>query len=155
MYFYQEIKVLLIFGKLKNFFVEKMCIFGIVVCLLYYIVFVIGGMFVEINLKIVKLVSVYYYDELLMEGNEYGQVFCDVQLEQELLEEVQKFGFGVQFGGKYFVYDICVICLLCYGVFCLVGMGVFCFVDCNIKVKINCEGIWIEKLEYNSGQYIL
>lgn len=34
-------------------------------------------------------------------------------------------------------------------------MGVFCFVDCNIKVKINCQGIWIEKLEYNSGKYIL
>lgn len=34
-------------------------------------------------------------------------------------------------------------------------MGVFCLVDCNIKVKINCEGIWIEKLEYNLGQYIL
>lgn len=88
MYFYQEIKVLFISGKLKNFFVEKMCMLGIVVCLLYYIVFVIGGILVESMLKIVKFVSIYYYDVLLMEGNEYGQVFCDFYLEQELLEEV-------------------------------------------------------------------
>lgn len=88
MYFYQEIKVLLMLGKLKNYLVEKMCMLGMVVCFLYYIVFVIGGIFVEMNFKMVKLVFVKYYDELLMEGNEYGQVFCDVELEKELLIEV-------------------------------------------------------------------
>ncbi|VEA41280.1 fumarate hydratase class I [Salmonella enterica subsp. enterica] len=33
-------------------------------------------------------------------------------------------------------------------------MGVSCSADRNIKAKINREGIWIEKLEHNPGQYI-
>src|SRR5699024_5483103 len=37
---------------------------------------------------------------------------------------------------------------------CPVGMGVSCSADRNIKAKINGEGIWIEKLEHNPGQYI-
>ncbi|MGU0015358.1 hypothetical protein ACVXG9_01085 [Escherichia coli] len=35
-----------------------------------------------------------------------------------------------------------------------VGMGVSCSADCNIKAKINRQGIWIEKLEHNPGKYI-
>jgi fumarate hydratase class I len=33
-------------------------------------------------------------------------------------------------------------------------MGVSCSADRNIKAKINRDGIWIEKLETNPGQYI-
>ena len=33
-------------------------------------------------------------------------------------------------------------------------MGVSCSADRNIKAKINRDGIWIEKLEHNPGQYI-
>jgi fumarate hydratase class I len=33
-------------------------------------------------------------------------------------------------------------------------MGVSCSADRNIKAKINRDGIWIEKLESNPGQYI-
>lgn len=69
---YQEIKVILEFKKFKVFLIEKMRGLGIVVCFFYYIVFVIGGIFVELILKIVKLVLIKYYDNLLIEGNEYG-----------------------------------------------------------------------------------
>ncbi|MDO1616245.1 fumarate hydratase, partial [Escherichia coli] len=41
-----------------------------------------------------------------------------------------------------------------HGASCPVGMGVSCSADRNIKAKINREGIWIEKLEHNPGQYI-
>ncbi|HCN2749854.1 TPA: class I fumarate hydratase, partial [Escherichia coli] len=118
------------------------------------IAFVIGGTSAETNLKTVKLASAHYYDELPTEGNEHGQAFRDVQLEQELLEEAQKLGLGAQFGGKYFAHDIRVIRLPRHGASCPVGMGVSCSADRNIKAKINREGIWIEKLEHNPGQYI-
>lgn len=127
---------------------------GTAACPPYHIAFVIGGTSAETNLKTVKLASAHYYDELPTEGNEHGQAFRDIQLEQELLEEAQKLGLGAQFGGKYFAHDIRVIRLPRHGASCPVGMGVSCSADRNIKAKINREGIWIEKLEHNPGQYI-
>ena len=41
-----------------------------------------------------------------------------------------------------------------HGASCPVGMGVSCAADRNIKAKINKDGIWVEKLEANPGQYI-
>ncbi len=150
----RETKALLTPGKLKNFLVEKMRTLGTAACPPYHIAFVIGGTSAETNLKTVKLASAHYYDELPTEGNEHGQAFRDIQLEQELLEEAQKLGLGAQFGGKYFAHDIRVIRLPRHGASCPVGMGVSCSADRNIKAKINREGIWIEKLEHNPGQYI-
>ncbi|MFO6483549.1 fumarate hydratase [Escherichia coli] len=123
-YLYQETKALLTPGKLKNFLVEKMRTLGTAACPPYHIAFVIGGTSAETNLKTVKLASAHYYDELPTEGNEHGQAFRDVQLEQELLEEAQKLGLGAQFGGKYFAHDICVIRLPRHGASCPVGMAI-------------------------------
>ncbi|NMJ15625.1 fumarate hydratase, partial [Salmonella enterica subsp. enterica serovar Anatum] len=151
---YQETKALLTPGKLKNFLVEKMRTLGTAACPPYHIAFVIGGTSAESTLKTVKLASTHYYDALPTEGNEHGQAFRDLHLEQELLEEAQKLGLGAQFGGKYFAHDIRVIRLPRHGASCPVGMGVSCSADRNIKAKINREGIWLEKLEHNPGQYI-
>ena len=153
-YLYQETKALLTPGKLKNFLVEKMRTLGTAACPPYHIAFVIGGTSAESTLKTVKLASTHYYDALPTEGNAHGQAFRDLQLEQELLIEAQKLGLGAQFGGKYFAHDIRVIRLPRHGASCPVGMGVSCSADRNIKAKINREGIWIEKLEHNPGQYI-
>ncbi|HHS9767904.1 TPA: FumA C-terminus/TtdB family hydratase beta subunit, partial [Raoultella ornithinolytica] len=98
--------------------------------------------------------STKYYDGLPTEGNEHGQAFRDIQLEQELLLEAQNLGLGAQFGGKYFAHDIRVVRLPRHGASCPVGMGVSCSADRNIKAKINREGIWLEKLESNPGKYI-
>ena len=103
---------------------------------------------------LLKLASTKYYDGLPTEGNEHGQAFRDVQLEQELLEEARNLGLGAQFGGKYFAHDVRVIRLPRHGASCPVGMGVSCSADRNIKAKINREGVWIEKLENNPGKYI-
>lgn len=108
---------------------------GTAACPPYHIAFVIGGTSAETNLKTVKLASAHYYDELPTEGNEHGQAFRDVQLEQELLEEAQKLGLGAQFGGKYFAHDIRVIRLPRHGASCPVGMGVSCSADRNIKAN--------------------
>ncbi|MDH1317618.1 class I fumarate hydratase FumA [Enterobacter bugandensis] len=153
-YLYQETKALITPAKLKNYLVEKMRTLGTAACPPYHIAFVIGGTSAEATLKTVKLASTRYYDALPTEGNEHGQAFRDVQLEQELLQEAQNFGLGAQFGGKYFAHDIRVIRLPRHGASCPIGMGVSCSADRNIKAKINRDGIWIEKLEHNPGQYI-
>lgn len=127
---------------------------GTAACPPYHIAFVIGGTSAESTLKTVKLASTKYYDGLPTEGNEHGQAFRDVQLEQELLEEARNPGLGAQFGGKYFAHDVRVIRLPRHGASCPVGMGVSCSADRNIKAKINRDGIWIEKLENNPGKYI-
>jgi len=153
-YLYQETKALITPAKLKNYLVEKMRTLGTAACPPYHIAFVIGGTSAEATLKTVKLASARYYDALPTEGNEHGQAFRDVQLEQELLQEAQNLGLGAQFGGKYFAHDIRVIRLPRHGASCPIGMGVSCSADRNIKAKINRDGIWIEKLEHNPGQYI-
>ncbi|UGS39983.1 class I fumarate hydratase FumA [Pseudocitrobacter corydidari] len=153
-YLYQETKALITPAKLKNYLVEKMRTLGTAACPPYHIAFVIGGTSAESTLKTVKLASTRYYDSLPTEGNEHGQAFRDVKLEQELLQEAQNLGLGAQFGGKYFAHDIRVIRLPRHGASCPVGMGVSCSADRNIKAKINRDGIWIEKMEHNPGQYI-
>ncbi|KGT87385.1 fumarate hydratase [Erwinia typographi] len=153
-YLYQETKALLSPAKLKDYLIGKMLTLGTAACPPYHIAFVIGGTSAESTLKTVKLASTHYYDGLPTEGNEHGQAFRDVQLEQELLAEAQQLGLGAQFGGKYFAHDIRVIRLPRHGASCPVGMGVSCSADRNIKAKINRRGIWIEKLEDNPGKYI-
>ncbi len=153
-YLYQETKALITPAKLKNYLVEKMRTLGTAACPPYHIAFVIGGTSAESTLKTVKLASTRYYDGLPTEGNEHGQAFRDVKLEQELMEEARNLGLGAQFGGKYFAHDIRVIRLPRHGASCPIGMGVSCSADRNIKAKINRDGIWIEKLEHNPAQYI-
>lgn len=67
---------------------------GTAACPPYHIAFVIGGTSAESTLKTVKLASTKYYDGLPTEGNEHGQAFRDVQLEQELLEEARNLGWA-------------------------------------------------------------
>ncbi|MCR3757121.1 MAG: fumarase B [Sodalis sp. Ppy] len=153
-FLYQETKALLSHDKLKNYLVGKMRTLGTAACPPYHIAFVIGGTSAESTLKTVKLASSHYHDALPTVGNEHGQAFRDVQLEQELLAEAQHLGFGAQFGGKYFAHDIRVIRLPRHSASCPVGMGVSCSADRNIKAKIDRTGIWIEKLEHNPGRYI-
>ncbi|MFP9459894.1 class I fumarate hydratase FumA [Pectobacterium brasiliense] len=153
-YLYQETKALLTPGKLKSFLIEKMRSLGTAACPPYHIAFVIGGTSAETTLKTVKLASTKYYDELPTEGNEHGQAFRDVTLEQEILEAARDLGLGAQFGGKYFAHDVRIIRLPRHGASCPVGMGVSCSADRNIKGKINRKGVWLEQLEQNPGKYI-
>ena len=153
-YLYQETKALLNPATLEKFLVEKMKTLGTAACPPYHIAFVIGGTSADMCLKTVKLASTKYYDELPTQGNEGGQAFRDLELEAKMLEEAHKIGLGAQFGGKYFAHDIRIIRLPRHGASCPVGMAVSCSADRNIKAKINKDGVWIEKLEENPGQYI-
>lgn len=151
---FQETKALLTPQRLENYLIEKMKTLGTAACPPYHIAFVIGGTSAEATLKVVKLASAKYYDELPTSGNEGGRAFRDRDMETRLLKAAQQLGIGAQFGGKYFAHDIRVIRLPRHGASCPIGMGVSCSADRNIKAKINAEGIWIEKLENHPGQYI-
>ncbi len=153
-YLYQETKALLNSKSLVAFLIDKMKSIGTAACPPYHIAFVIGGTSAETNLKTVKLASAKYYDELPTQGNEGGQAFRDIELEQQVLQEAYKLGLGAQFGGKYFAHDIRIIRLPRHGASCPVGMGVSCSADRNIKAKINRDGIWIEKMEQNPARLI-
>ncbi len=151
---YQETKALLNPEKLEAFLIDKMKSLGTAACPPYHIAFVIGGTSAETNLKTVKLASTKYYDDLPTKGNEGGQAFRDLELEEKILQASYKIGIGAQFGGKHFAIDIRIIRLPRHGASCPVGMGVSCSADRNIKAKINKDGIWLEKLEDNPGRYI-
>ena len=153
-YLYQETKALLTPGKLENYLIEKMKSLGTAACPPYHLAFVIGGTSAEANLKTVKLATAKYYDNLPTEGNELGQAFRDIELENKLKKASEDLGLGAQFGGKYFAHDIRVIRLPRHGASMPLGMGVSCSADRNIKAKINKDGIWIEKMEDNPARLI-
>lgn len=153
-YLFQETKALLNPETLEKFLIEKMASLGTAACPPYHIAFVIGGTSADACLKAVKLTSTKYYDTLPTEGNDGGQAFRDIALEEKMLEAAYKIGLGAQFGGKYLAHDIRIVRLPRHGASCPVGMAVSCSADRNIKAKINKDGVWIEKLETNPGQYI-
>ena len=153
-YLYQETKALLTPEKLEAFLTEQMKSLGTAACPPYHLAFVIGGTSAESNRKTVKLATTKYYDNLPTQGNEYGQAFRDIEMEEKLKKASEKLGLGAQFGGKYFVHDIRVVRLPRHGASCPVGMGLSCSADRNIKAKINKDGIWIEKMEDNPTRLI-
>jgi fumarate hydratase class I len=127
---------------------------GTAACPPYHLAFVIGGTSAEACLKTVKLASAKALDGLPTAGNELGQAFRDVQLEDELLQAARKTGIGAQFGGKYFALDVRVVRLPRHGASCPIGMGVSCSADRNILAKIDRNGLWLEQLEKNPGRFI-
>ena len=153
-YLYQETKALLNPATLEHFLIEKMKSLGTAACPPYHIAFVIGGTSADQTVKTVKLTSTKYYDALPTVGNEWGQAFRDVELEEKMLKAAQEIGLGAQFGGKYFAHDVRIVRLPRHGASCPVAMAVSCSADRNIKAKINKDGIWVEKMESNPGQYI-
>lgn len=152
-FLFQETKALLNPDSLEKYLVEKMKILGTAACPPYHIAFVIGGTSAEACVKTVKLASAKYLDNLPTQGNDGGQAFRDVVLEKRILESAKGIGLGAQFGGKYFALDVRIIRLPRHGASCPVGVGVSCAADRNIKAKINKDGIWVERLEINPGQF--
>ena len=151
---YQETKALLNPASLEKFLTEKMKTLGTAGCPPYHLAFVIGGTSAEACLKTVKLATTGYLDHLPSSGNAHGRAFRDVELENRMLEQAYKSGYGAQFGGKYFALDVRIVRLPRHGASCPVGMGVSCSADRNAKAKINREGVWLEELEREPGRLI-
>jgi fumarate hydratase class I len=151
---FQETKALLNPEKLYEFLVAKMKTLGTAACPPYHMAFVIGGTSADACMKTVKLATAKELDGLPTVGNEHGQAFRDVELEEKLLKAAQELGIGAQFGGKYFAHDVRVIRLPRHGASCPVGMAVSCSADRNIKAKITKEGLFIEEMDRNPGRLI-
>ena len=151
---FQETKAVLNPKSLPLFLIEKMKGLGTAACPPYHLAVVVGGTSAEATMKAVKLASTHYYDELPTQGNEHGQAFRDIALEQELLKAAHQLGIGAQFGGKWFALDVRVVRLPRHGASCPIGMAVSCSADRNAKAKIDKDGIWIEQLEEHPGKFI-
>ncbi|HEX2852075.1 MAG TPA: fumarate hydratase [Opitutaceae bacterium] len=154
MFLFQETKALLNPKSFEKFVADKLNYLGTSACPPYHLVFVVGGTSAEACMKTLKLASAKYLDALPTTGNAHGRAFRDLAMEAKVLEIARKTGIGAQFGGKYFALDARVVRLPRHGASCPVGMGVSCSADRNIKAKITRDGIFLEKLETNPGQYI-
>eukprot|EP00040_Diaphanoeca_grandis_P010792 m.55296 g.55296 ORF g.55296 m.55296 type:complete len:576 (+) comp22047_c0_seq2:36-1763(+) len=153
-FLFQQTKALLNEAKMMEFLEDKIKSLGTSACPPYHLAFVVGGLSAEQNLKTVKLASTRYLDNLHTSGNAHGRAFRDIEWEERIHKMTQMMGIGAQFGGKYFCHDVRVIRLPRHGASCPVGLGVSCSADRQVLGKINEEGIFLEELERNPGQYL-
>ncbi len=153
-YYWPMTKALLTPAGLEKFLKEKIKSLGTAACPPYHLAIVIGGTSADANLKLVKLASTGYLDNIPTTGSKSGRIFRDLEMEEKVKELAQKSGIGAQFGGKYLVHDVRVIRASRHAASCPVGMGVSCSADRNIKAKITAEGLFLEKMEHNPEQYL-
>jgi fumarate hydratase class I len=153
-YYWPMTKALLTPANLEKFLNEKIKSLGTAACPPYHLAVVIGGTSADANLKLVKLASTKYLDNLPTTGSKNGRIFRDLKMEAKVKELAQKSGIGAQFGGKYLVHDVRVIRASRHAASCPVGIGVSCSADRNIKAKITAEGLFLEKMEHNPEQYL-
>ena len=153
-FLYQETKAVLNPKRLARFLDEKLRGLGTAACPPYHLAIVVGGTSAEFNLKVAKLASARYLDNLPREGSPLGHGFRDTDLEQQVLEMTRQFGIGAQFGGKYFCHDVRVIRLPRHGASCPVGIAVSCSADRQAKAKITADGVFIEQLERDPARFL-
>ena len=153
-FLYQKTKALLNPSSLMSFLDKEIRNLGTAACPPYHLAIVIGGTSAEFNLKTVKMASTHYFDNLPVCGNEHGQAFRDIELEEKVHKFTQNLGIGAQFGGKYFCHDVRVIRLPRHGASCPVGIGVSCSADRQIMGKITRDGLFLERLEKNPARFL-
>jgi fumarate hydratase class I len=153
-YLFQETKALLNPTGLARFLDEKLRALGTAACPPYHLAIVIGGTSAEFAVETAKLASTRYLDSLPTAGSELGHGFRDRELEAEVLAQVQQFGIGAQFGGKYFCHDVRVIRLPRHGASCPVGIAVSCSADRQALAKITHDGVYLEQLEHDPARFL-
>ncbi|KAI4839502.1 fumarate hydratase [Plasmodium brasilianum] len=153
-FLFQQTKSILHEEKLYDFLLDKIKEIGTSACPPYHLAIVIGGLSAEMNLKVVKLATCRYLDNLKKEGGVYGKGFRDIKSEKIILDKAQGLGIGAQFGGKYFVHDVRVIRLPRHSASCPIGIGVSCSADRQIKCIINKNGVFMEALEHEPIKFL-
>jgi fumarate hydratase, class I len=153
-YLFQETKALLNPQSLASFLDEKLRALGTAACPPYHLAVVIGGTSAEHAVETAKLASTRYLDSLPTAGTELGHGFRDLGLEADVLAQVQSFGIGAQFGGKYFCHDVRVVRLPRHGASCPVAIAVSCSADRQALGKITRDGVFLEQLEHDPARYL-
>jgi fumarate hydratase class I len=151
---FQETKALLNPDSLTKFIEAKLRSLGTAACPPYHLAIVIGGTSAEYTLKVAKLASARYLDDLPAEGNALGRGFRDRELEAKVLAMAQATGIGAQFGGKYFCHDVRVVRLPRHGASCPVAIAVSCSADRQALGKITRDGVFLEQLETDPARYL-
>ncbi len=151
---FQETKALLNPKSLAAFLDQKLRSLGTAACPPYHLAVVIGGTSAEQTLKVAKLASARYLDELPTSGNSLGRAFRDLEWEQKVVEIARASGIGAQFGGKYFCHDARVIRLPRHGASCPVALAVSCSADRQALGKITRDGVFLEQLETEPSKYL-
>jgi fumarate hydratase class I len=153
-YLYQETKAVLNHDSFLQFMDEKLRLIGTSACPPYHLAVVVGGTSAEYALKVSKLASTKYLDELPTHGGPDGNGYRDLEMEAEILKLTQGFGIGAQFGGKYFCHDVRVIRLPRHGASCPIAIAVSCSADRQALVKIDATGAYIEALETDPARFL-
>jgi fumarate hydratase class I len=153
-YLYQKTKAVLNPASMEKFVREALGNLGTAACPPYHLALVIGGTSAEETLKVVKLASTGYLDDLPTSGSVGGRAFRDLEMEKKVEQWARETKIGAQFGGKYLAHDARVIRLPRHGASCPVGLGVSCSADRQIKAKINRDGIFLEQLEEHPAQFL-
>jgi fumarate hydratase, class I len=153
-YLFQETRALLNPASLTAFLDEKLRALGTAACPPYHLAVVVGGTSAEFAVETAKLASTRYLDGLPTEGSDAGHGFRDVELEAEILAQVQAFGIGAQFGGKYFCHDVRVVRLPRHGASCPVALAVSCSADRQALAKITHDGVYLEQLEHDPARFL-
>jgi len=153
-YLFQETKALLNPRSLAAFLDEKLRALGTAACPPYHLAVVVGGTSAEFAVETAKLASTRYLDSLPATGSDLGHGFRDRDLEAEVLAQVQRFGIGAQFGGKYFCHDVRVIRLPRHGASCPVAVAVSCSADRQALAKITHDGVYLEQLEHDPARFL-
>ena len=151
---FQETRALLNPGRFLEFVDEKLRILGTAACPPYHLAIVVGGTSAEYSLKVAKLASARFLDNLPTAGNEFGQAFRDLEMEEKVLKMSQEIGIGAQFGGKYFCHDVRVVRMPRHGASCPVAIAVSCAADRQILSRITRDGIFLEELETEPSKYL-
>ena len=153
-FLYQETKRILNPASMMQFIEEKVRSLGTAACPPYHLAIVIGGTSAEHTLRTAKYASAKYLDELPTTGDISGRGFRDLELEEQVLQLTRDIGIGAQFGGKYFCHDVRVVRLPRHGASLPVAIAVSCSADRQAKAKITPEGVFLEQLEFNPGQFL-
>ena len=153
-YLFQETKAILNHESMMHFLEGKIRSLGTAACPPYHLGIVIGGTSAEYALKTAKYASARYLDTLPTHGSETAHGSRDLEMEEKVLDMTRHMDIGAQFGGKYFCHDVRVIRLPRHGASLPVAIAVSCSADRQAKAKITPEGIFLEKLETNPGQYL-
>jgi fumarate hydratase, class I len=151
---FQETKALLNPKSLAAFLDQKLRSLGTAACPPYHLAVVIGGTSAEHTLKVAKLASARYLDDLPTQGGTKGHAFRDLEWEAKVVEIARQTGIGAQFGGKYFVHDARVIRLPRHGASCPVALAVSCSADRQALGKITKDGVFLEQLETDPAKYL-
>jgi fumarate hydratase class I len=153
-YLFQETRALLNPASLARFLDEKLRALGTAACPPYHLAVVVGGTSAEFAVETAKLASTRYLDTLPVAGSDAGHGFRDLEMEAEILAQVQAFGIGAQFGGKYFCHDVRVVRLPRHGASCPVALAVSCSADRQALAKITHDGVYLEQLEHDPARFL-